>query len=94
MDGQVLDALGQLIPEILKLGGWGALVLLFLSRRVVTKGEKDDAIAIERERVVDKDRQIEVLTKAVQDGDATMDRLAVAWEAAIALITRQSGEKP
>lgn len=88
-----LQAIADLLPEVLKLGGWGALIALFLSRRVLTKGEKDEAIAAERERVADKDRQIAMLTKAVQDGDAAMERLAVAWEAAISLIMRQRGDR-
>lgn len=91
---ETVDAIAALLPELLKLGGWGALILLFITRRVVTKGEKDEAIATERERVADKDKQIEVLTRAVQDGDAAMDRLAVAWEAAVSLITRQRKEGP
>jgi hypothetical protein len=86
---ETVDAIAALLPELLKLGGWGALIALFMTRRIVTKGEKDEAIAVERERVADKEGQIAVLTAAVKDGDAAMERLAVAWEAAIALITRQ-----
>lgn len=89
---ETVDAIAALLPELLKLGGWGALLLLVMTRRVVTRGEKDDAIAVERERIADKDKQIEVLTKAVKDGDDAMERLAVAWEAAIALMTRQRKE--
>jgi hypothetical protein len=86
---ETVDAIAALLPELLKLGGWGALIALFMTRRIVTKGEKDEAIAVERERVADKEGQIAVLAAAVKDGDAAMERLAVAWEAAIALITRQ-----
>jgi hypothetical protein len=89
---ETVDAIAALLPELLKLGGWGAIILLLMTRRMVTKGEKDEAIAVERERVADKDKQIEILTSAVKDGDAAMERLAVAWEAAIALITRQRKE--
>ncbi len=84
-----LEGLSNLLPELLKLGGWGALILLLIARRVITKAEKDEAVAVERERVNDKDKQIDVLTKAVQDGDSAMERLAIAWEAAIDLIARQ-----
>lgn len=87
-----VDAIAALLPELLKLGGWGALILLFMTRRIITKGEKDEAMAAERERIADKDKQIDILTKAVSDGDAAMERLAVAWEAAISLITRQRGK--
>ena len=89
---ETVDAIAALLPELLKLGGWGALILLFMTRRLLTKDEKDEAIAVERERIADKDKQIEVLAKAVKDGDAAMERLAVAWEAAISLITRQRKE--
>lgn len=86
---ETVNAIAALLPELLKLGGWGALLLLVMTRRVVTKGEKDEAIAVERERIADKDKQIAVLAQAVKDGDSALERLAVAWEAAIALITRQ-----
>ncbi len=89
---ETVDAITALLPELLKLGGWGALILLFMTRRLLTKDEKDEAIAVERERIADKDKQIDVLAKAVKDGDAAMERLAVAWEAAISLITRQRKE--
>jgi hypothetical protein len=89
---ETVDAIAALLPELLKLGGWGAMILLLMTRRMVTKGEKDDSIAVERERVADKDKQIEVLAKAVKDGDEAMERLAVAWEAAISLVTRQRKE--
>ena len=89
----IIEQLGQLLPELIKLGGWGALIILWVTRRIVTKAEKDEAILVERERIADKDKQIEVLAKAVKDGDSALERLAVAWEAAISLITRQRGEK-
>ena len=89
---EAVNAIAELLPELLKLGGWGALVLLFLTRRVITKGEKDEAVAVERDRIADKDKQIEFLRQAVRDSDAASERLAVAWEAAIALITRQQRE--
>lgn len=88
----ILTEIGNLLPEILKLGGWGALIALFLTRRVVTKQELDDAKKACEERVGDKDKQIAVLSKAVQDGDSAMERLAVAWEAAISLIMRDKGK--
>lgn len=90
---ETLQAILDLLPELLKLGGWGALIALFLTRRVLTKGEKDEAVAVERERVADKDRQIVMLTKAVHDGDAAMEKLAVAWDAAIRVILRQREER-
>lgn len=83
-----MEELSGLLPEIIKLGGWGALIILFLSRRVVTKQELDESKKACEERVLDKDKQIVVLAKAVQDGDSAMERLAVAWEAAISLIMR------
>lgn len=88
-----LEALITLVPELLKLGGWGALLALLITRVLVTRKEKDEAVASERERVADKDQQIKVLTKSLADGDSAMERLAVAWEAAINLIVRQRGEK-
>lgn len=88
-----LQAIAEQIPELIKLGGWGALIALFLTRRVVTKQELDDARGANEERIADKDKQIIVLTKAVQDGDAALERLAIAWEAAISLITRRDSGK-
>ena len=88
----IINEIGNLLPELLKLGGWGAMVILFLTRRVITKQELDEAKQANEERVADKDKQIVTLTKAVQDGDAAMERLAVAWEAAIALVIRDRKE--
>jgi len=88
----IINEIGKLLPELLKLGGWGAMIILFLTRRVITKQELDEAKQANEERVADKDKQIAVLTKAVQDGDAAMERLAVAWEAAIALVIRDRKE--
>ena len=88
-----LEALFSVLPELAKLGGWGALLALLITRVLVTRKEKDEAVAAERERVADKEQQIVVLTKSLKDGDAAMERLAVAWEAAIGLIIRQRGDK-
>lgn len=89
---ELAEALATLLPELLKLGGWGALLALMMTRRLVTKAEKDEAIAAEHARIADKDKQITILTTAVKDGDAAMERLAVAWEAAISIITRRAKE--
>lgn len=88
----IINEIGSLLPELLKLGGWGAMLILLITRLVVTKAEKDEAIAVERDRIKEKDKQIEVLRAAVKEGDANMERLAVAWEAAIKFIALREKE--
>ncbi len=84
-----IQSIAGLVPEVLKLGGWGALIILFLARVIVTKKEKDEAVAVERERVADKHKQLEILTEAVREGDMALSKLASSWETAINIITRQ-----
>lgn len=96
---ETISALAEAFPELIKLGGWGVLVALFLLRRITTKGEKDEAVAAERERSADKDKQIAVLQRAVEEDSRnmtqiaqTMEKMAAAWEALVRFVPRPREE--